>query len=197
MNTRSLKLIRDVMINSGKVTSVEISQDSIYIEFKDVELGNPKSNEEMSLTVRFAEDSFFTVFYNNIWDVDFMSKYDYKKQLLSQEIFFDIKEIKFIDFEYLNTFFYNFKSEKSISSVEDFSIHNIRNDFFMLVDTKDVGFAVGGNQMDFFTPFERLDDASLRELSNEWMLYFLNYHLKRNIIKDPMCENHPLVYTKK
>lgn len=197
MNTRSLKLIRDVMINSGKVTSVEISQDSIYLEFKNVELGNPKSNEEMSLTVRFAEDSFFSVFYNNIWDVDFMSKYDYKKQLLSQEISFDIKEIKFIDFEYLNTFFYNFKSEKSISSVEDFSIHNIRNDFFMLVDTKDVGFAVGGNQMDFFTPFERLDDASLRELSNEWMLYFLNYHLKRNIIKDPMCENHPLVYTKK
>ena len=197
MNTRSLKLIRDVMINSGKVTSVEISQDSIYIEFKDVELGNPKSNEEMSLTVRFAEDSFFTVFYNNIWDVDFMSKYDYKKQLLSQEISFDIKEIKFIDFEYLNTFFYNFKSEKSISGVEDFSIHNIRNDFFMLVDTKEVGFAVGGNQMDFFTPFERLDDASLRELSNQWMLYFLNYHLKRNIIKDPMCENHPLVYTKK
>lgn len=197
MNTRSLKLIRDVMINSGKVTSVEISQDSIYLEFKDVELGNPKSNEEMSLTVRFAEDSFFTVFYNNIWDVDFMSKYDYKKQLLSQEISFDIKEIKFIDFEYLNTFFYNFKSEKSISSVEDFSIHNIRNDFFMLVDTKDVGFAVGGNQMDFFTPFERLDDVSLRELSNEWMLYFLNYHLKRNIIKDPMCENHPLIYTKK
>ncbi len=197
MNTRSLKLIREVMINSGKVTSVEISQDSIYLEFKDVELGNPKSNEEMSLTVRFAEDSFFTVFYNNIWDVDFMSKYDYKKQLLSQEISFDIKEIKFIDFEYLNTFFYNFKSEKSISSVEDFSIHNIRNDFFMLVDTKDVGFAVGGNQMDFFTPFERLDDVSLRELSNEWMLYFLNYHLKRNIIKDPMCENHPLIYTKK
>ena len=197
MNTRSLKLIRDVLINSGKVTSIEISQDSMYLEFKNVELGNPKSNEEMSLTVRFAEDSFFTVFYNNIWDVDFMSKYDYKKQLLSQEISFDIKEIKFIDFEYLNTFFYNFKSEKSISSVEDFSIHNIRNDFFMLVDTKDVGFAVGGNQMDFFTPFERLDDVSLRELSNEWMLYFLNYHLKRNIIKDPMCENHPLIYTKK
>ena len=51
--------------------------------------------------------------------------------------------------------------------------------------------------MDFFTPFERLDDGSLRELSNEWMLYFLNYHLKRNLIKDPMCENHPLMYTKK
>ena len=65
MNTRSLKLIRDVIINSGKWTSIEIAQDSIYVEFKNVELGTPKSNEEMSLTVRFAQDSFFTVFYNN------------------------------------------------------------------------------------------------------------------------------------
>ena len=52
----------------------------------------------------------------------------------------------------------------------------------------------GGKQQTiyFFTKEERLDDASLRELSNQWMLYFLKYHLKRNLIKDPMCENHPL-----
>ena len=197
MNVRSLKLIRDVIINSGKWTLIEIAHDSIYIEFKDVELGKPKSNEEMSLTVRFAEDSFFTVFYNNIWDIDFLSKYNYDHQLLSEEVFFKIKDIKFIDFEYLNTFFYNFKSEKTVSLVEDFNIHNIRNDFFMLVETEELAFVVGANQMDFFTPFERLDDASLRELSDEWMLYFLNYHLKRNLIKDPMCENHPLMYPKK
>ena len=197
MNTRSLKLIRDVIINSGKWVSIEIVQDSFYIEFRDVELGKPKSDEGMSLTARFAEDSFFTIFYNNIWDIDFLSKYDYKNQLLSEEVNFEVNEIKFIDFEYLNTFFYNFKSEKTISSVDDFSIHNIRNDFFMLVETKELAFVVGGNQMDFFTPFERLDDSSLRELSNDWMLYFLNYHLKRNIIKDPMCENHPLIHTKK
>ena len=196
MNTRSLKLIRDVTINSGKWTTIEIAQDSIYIEFKDIELGKPRADEDMSLTVRFAEDSFFTVFYNNIWDIDFLSKYDYKNQLLSEDVLFDAKELKFIDFEYLNTFFYNFKSEKTISSVEDFSIHNIRNDFFMLVETKELAFVVGANQMDFFTPFERLDDASLRELSNEWMLYFLTYLQKRNLIKDPMCENHPLVYKK-
>lgn len=196
MNTRSLKLIRDVMINSGKWTSIEISQDSIYLGFKNVELGDPKSGD-MSLTVRFAEDSFLSVFYNNIWDVDFLSRYDYKNQLLSEEMDFDVKDIKFIDFEYLNTFFGNYKSEKTISSIEEFSVHNIRNDFFMLVETRDIAFVAGGNQMDFFTSFERLDDASLRELSNDWMLYFLNYHLKRNIIKDPMCENHPLMYTKK
>ncbi len=196
MNTRSLKLIRDVIINSGKWTTIEISQDSIYIGFKDVELGTPKHDEDLSLTVRFAGDSFFTAFYNNIWDVDFLSKYNFKNQLLSEEVYFEVKDIRFIDFEYLNTFFYNFKKEKTVSVVEDFDIHNIRNDFFMMVETKEIAFVVGGNQMDFFSPFERLDDASLREMSNQWMLYFLSYHLKRNLIKDPMCENHPLCHKK-
>ena len=194
MNVRSLKLIRDVIINSGKWTSIEISQDSIYLQFRDVELGTPKSDENFSLVVRFAEDSFFTVFYKNIWDIDFLSRYNFKNQLLSEDVLFNVKDLKFIDFEYLNTFFYNFKKEKTVSVVEDFDIHNIRNDFFMLVDLDDIAIVVGGNQMDFFSPFERLNDASLRELSNQWMLYFLKYHLKRNIIKDPMCENHPLIY---
>ncbi|MBQ6511924.1 hypothetical protein [Methanobrevibacter sp.] len=196
MNGRSLKLIREVLINSGKLTSIEISQDSIYLEFKDVELGVPNEMEDFSLTVRFASDSFITIFYNNIWDIDFLSKYDFKNQLLSEEIFFEIEDIKFVDFEYLNTFFYDYKKEKTISVIEDFSIHNIRNDFFMLIKTKEMAVAVGGNQMDFFTKDERLTDASLRDLSNQWMLYFLKYHLKRNIIKDPMCENHPLEYNK-
>lgn len=197
MNVRSLKLIREVIINSGKLTSVEISQDSAYLEFKDVELGIPKESEDFPLTVRFAVDSFFTVFYNNIWDIDFLAKYNFKNQLLSEEVLYDIVEVKFIDFEYLNTFFYNYKKEKTISVVEDFDIHNIRNDFFMLIETKEIAIVVGGNQMDFFTKFERLDDDSLRELSNQWMLSFLKYHLKRNIIKNPIYENHPLMYTKK
>ncbi len=193
MNNRSLKLIREVIINSGKLVSVEMSQDSIYLEFSDVELGVPKETEDFTITVRFAVDSFITVFYDNIWDIDFLAKYNFKNQLLSEEVLYDIEELKFVDFEYLNTFFYDFKKEKTISVVEDFDIHNIRNDFFILIRTREIAMVVGGNQMDFFTKEERLDDTSLRELSNQWMLYFLKYHKKRNIlIKDPMCENHPL-----
>ncbi len=129
MNGRSLKLIRDVIINSGKLTSIEISQDSIYLEFMDVELGTPKETEDFSLTARFAVDSFFTVFYNNIWDIEFFSKYDFKNQLLSEDVLFDVEDIKFVDFEYLNDFFYDYKKEKSISVVDDFSIHNIRTTY--------------------------------------------------------------------
>ena len=84
MNGRSLKLIREVIINSGKLTSIEISQDSIYLEFMDVELGTPKETEDFSLTARFAVDSFFTVFYNNIWDIEFFSKYDFKNRCFNR-----------------------------------------------------------------------------------------------------------------
>ena len=196
MNVRSLKLIREVMVNSSKWTSIEISQDSIYLQFRDVELGTPKDDETFSLVVRFAQDSFFTVFYKNIWDIDFLSRYNYNYKLLSEEVLFNVKDVKFIDFEYLNNFFHEFKKEKTLAYSEDFDIHNIRNDFFMLIEMDDIAVVVGGNQMDFFSPFERLDDASLRELSNQWMLYFLKYHQKINIIKDPMCENHPLLFTK-
>ena len=196
MNVRSLKLIREVIVNSGKWTSIEVSQDSIYLQFRDVELGTPKSDESFSLVVRFAEDSFLTVFYKNIWDIEFLSRYNYKHNLLSEEFIFNVKNLEFIDFEYLNKFFYEFEKQKSFSSSDDFDVHNNRNDFFMLFETDEIAVVVGGNQMDFFSPFERLDDASLRELSNQWMLYFLKYHLKRNIIKDPMCENHPLMFKK-
>ena len=196
MNGRSLKLIREVIINSGKLTSIEISQDSIYMDFQEVVVGIAKETEVFTLTVRFAVDSFFTVFYNNIWDIEFLSKYNFKSQLLSEYVLLDVEDIRFVDFEYLNNFFYDYKKEKSISVVEDFNIHNIRCDFFMLIKTKEIAIVVGGNQLDFFTKHEKLDDASLRELSNQWMLYFLKYHLKRNIIKNPMCENHPLMYPK-
>ena len=197
MKARSLKLIEEAVVNSGKFSSLEISQDSIYMEFTNVELGTPKGDEDLSLTIRFAEDSFISVFYNNIWDIDFLSSYDFKNQLLSTIIDFKIKKIRFIDFEYLNVFFSDYSKEKTISSEDNFSIHNIRNDFFVLFEADEIAVVAGGNQMDFFTPHERIDDDILKELSNQWIFYFLNYQLKRKLIKDPMCENHPLLSSKK
>ena len=129
---KSLELIHDVVINSGKISSIEISQDSIYLDFKDVELGTPKFDDDFFLTVRFASESFITVFYNNIWDVDFLSNYNFNHQYLSEEIDFKVKDIHFIDFECLNKIFYNYEKDKTISNVENFDIHNIRNDFFIL-----------------------------------------------------------------
>lgn len=191
MRNDSLKLIEDVISNFAKLSSIEISGDSIYLEFIDVELGSPKSDNDLSLSMRFAKDSFISFFYDNIWDVEFLSKFSYKKHYLQEDLILDVRKIKFIDFEYLNTFFYNYSHHKNLTEDKDFDVHNIRCDFFCLIELGNIAIVVGGNEMDFFTPQERLDDDILKELSNQWMMYYLEYHQKRNIIKDPMCENHP------
>ena len=192
MKSNSLKLIEDVVSNFAKLSSIEISNDTIYLEFIDVELGVPKNDYDLTLSMRFAKNSFLTVFYDNIWDIDFVSNFNYKNHFLQEDMLLDVRKIRFLDFEYLNTFFYNYSKEKNFTQDKDFDIHNIRCDFFCLFEFGDIGIVVGGNEMDFFTPRERLDDNILKELSNQWMMYYLTYHQKRNIIKDPMCENHPL-----
>lgn len=191
MKNDSLKLIEDVIGNFAKLASIEISGDSIYLEFIDVELGTPKSDNDLSLSLRFANKSFLTIFYDNIWDIDFISAFDYKNHFLQEELLLDVKKIRFIDFEYLNTFFYNYLKQKDFSQDSEYDVHNIRCDFFCLIEFGNVAIVAGGNEMDFFTPTERLDDDILMDLSNEWMMYYLTYHQKRNILKDPMCENHP------
>ena len=180
MNSKSLNLIEEVITSFGMWDSLEIAQDSIYLEFSDVELGNPKYNDSLNLSFRFSDKSFIVFFYNNIWDAEFFV--------------LKVEKIKFLDFEYLNTFFYNYAKDKVLSLDGEFDIHNIRNDFFVLLETEELAIAVGGNEMDFFFNDLKLDDDSLKELSNQWVLYFLKYRLKRNIImKDPMCEHNTLI----
>lgn len=191
MKSNSLKLIEDVVGNFAKLSSVEISEDSIYLEFIDVELGVPKNDDDLTLSMRFAKNSFLTIFYDNIWDIDFISSFNYKNHFLHEDLLLDVRKIRFLDFEYLNTFFYNYSKQKDFTMDKEFDVHNIRCDFFCLIEFGEIAIAVGGNEMDFFTPTQRLDDGLLKELSNQWMMYYLSYHQKRNIIKDPMCENHP------
>ena len=133
MNNESLKLIEDVVGNFAKLTSIEISEDSIYLEFIDVELGNPKNDQDLSLSMRFAKKPFLTIFYDNIWDIDFVSNFDYNNHFLQEDMILEVRKIKFLDFEYLNTFFYNYSKQKDFTKDKEFDIHNIRSDFFCLI----------------------------------------------------------------
>ena len=194
MNSKSLNLIEEVITSFGMWDSLEIAQDSIYLEFSDVELGNPKYNDSLNLSFRFSDKSFIVFFYNNIWDAEFLANFDFKNHFINEDFVLKVEKIKFLDFEYLNTFFYNYAKDKVLSLDGEFDIHNIRNDFFVLLETEELAIAVGGNEMDFFFNDLKLDDDSLKELSNQWILYFLKYRLKRNIImNDPMCEHNTLI----
>ena len=193
MNSKSLRRIEEVIKPSGRWTSIEINGDVVYLDFEDVELGNVKVGDDLSISFRFAESSFVALFYDNIWDIDFAAKYDAEFPQIFKLFSHKVKEIKFIDFEHLNSIFEKDKYGKSkiLSMDEDFDINNIRNDYFVSIETDDLAVVVGGNEMNFFTKDEKLNDDILKELSNRWMLYCLQYHLKRNIInKDSMCEKH-------
>ena len=194
MNSKSLNLIEEVITSFGMWDSLEIAQDSIYLEFSDVELGNPKYNDSLNLSFRFSDKSFIVFFYNNIWDDEFLAPFDFKSHFINEDFVLKVEKIKFLDFEYLNTFFYNYAKDKVLSLDGEFDIHNIRNDFFVLLETEELAIAVGGNEMDFFFNDLKLDDDSLKELSNQWVLYFLKYRFTRKIImKDPMCEHNTLI----
>ena len=194
MNSKSLELIEEVVASFGIWDSLEIAPDSIYLEFSDVELGNPKYDDCLNLSFRFSDNSFIVFFYNNIWDVEFLANFDFKNHFINEDFILKVEKIKFLDFEYLNTFFYNYAKDKVISLDKTFDIHNIRNDFFVLLETDELAIAIGGDKMDFFFNDYKLDDGSLKDLSNQWVLYFLKYRLKRNIImKDPMCEHNDLI----
>ncbi len=193
MNSKSLRRIEEVIKPSGRWTLIEINGDVVYLDFEDVELGNVKVGDDLSISFRFAESSFVALFYDNIWDIDFAAKYDAEFPQIFKLFSHKVKEIKFIDFEHLNSIFEKDKYGKSkiLSMDEDFDINNIRNDYFVSIETDDLAVVVGGNEMNFFTKDEKINDDILKELSNRWMLYCLQYHLKRNIInKDSMCEKH-------
>ena len=191
MNINSLRRIEEVILPSGIWSSLEISQDTIYLDFARVELGNPNIDNQLSLSVRLANESFIAFFYNNIWDVEFLSNFDNDKIRIDETFKFKVNNIKFLDFEYLDGVVNKYKTDKVITQSEEFDINNIRNDFFFVFEINNVAIVVGGNHLNFFNKDEKLDDYLLKELSNQWMIYFLDYQKKRKFLnKDPMCEFH-------
>ena len=193
LNTDSLRRIEEVSISSGKLSFLEIAQDTIYLDIKDVELGDSEIHEELVLSVRFANNSFINFFYNDIWSLEFLANFDLKNYRLETTVDFKINSIKFLDFEYLEQLKEKFSKDKIISLYKDFDLENLRCDFFLLLEFDELAMVVGANQMYFFSQSEKLDDYTLKELSNQWVRYFLRYQSKRNIInKDSICENTSL-----
>lgn len=190
MNNKSLKRIEDVILPSGIFDSIEFNQDVIYLDFNKVELGNPKEDKNLALSIRFADNVFLALFYNDIWDIEFTAKFDFKNPQLYESFNLKVNKIKFIDFEHLNHLFEKFNKNKTLSTNEEETVYNIRNDYFVCLELDNLAVVAGGNQMDFFTEEERLNDDILKELSNKWVLYCLKYHLRRNIRKDSMCEKY-------
>ena len=113
MRNESLKRIEEVINNFAKLTSVKITKEEVSLKFIDVELGVPKNDKDMSLTIELTKNPFLTVFYDNIWNIEFLSTFNYKKHYLDEDLKLDVEKIRFNDFEYLNTYFHDYGKQKS------------------------------------------------------------------------------------
>jgi hypothetical protein len=189
MNNRSLEILEESIGPSGKWASLEIANDSIYLEFKDVQLGKPQKDKDLKISIRFANNAFLCFFYKDIWDIDFLTSYDFSNQSFFKEFSYKIKKIKFQDFSYLDEISKRFDKEKILPPNDDYDVYNLRNDFFLIFELDKIAICISANEMDFFNEFERLDDNLIKELSNQWILYFLEYCNKTKIRKDQMCED--------
>jgi hypothetical protein len=216
MLATSLNIIEDIISTSGRWTWLEISYESIYLEFKDVQLYNPKNNtnkfEDSSseIAIRLGENIFLAIFFNDINDLNFLDLSDSLQNLMQSDTInfkdnfvsfhkeFSIKinknQFKFQDRDFLKAManFYNYKK----ILVENYAEGNNGYDFLLCFTAGNISIAVGGNNIHFFNDFENLTDEDIKNLSNKWCIYYLKYWINKGTNKeyplDYVCESLPL-----
>ncbi len=151
--------MEEAISTAGKWTWIEIANDSIQLEFDDVQLYNPKLNKFEShssqIAIRFAQNIFFTIYYNRIDDV-FNS---FTNDLLVND---NIKSLDKPDV-YKNDININYNDNEDY--IEDI-FNNLNDDFFLSLEKNNFKF----QSFDFF---KKIDEN-----------YKFKKEIKKNITED-------------
>ena len=190
MKQESLKLIEEVISTCGRWVCLELSPESLYFEFADVQLYNEAYPYSNNLTLRFGENLFFKIYYNTKESLDSIIEEDNFNSY--KEFSFNLKQdmFKFQDIKFLDILENKYENSFSLNT------NNPICDFILTFDLEDVGIIVGGDLLNFFNDFESLNESDIRKLSNKWCVYYLDYWFKKNNDKeynyDYLCESIPL-----
>ncbi len=208
MNRKTYNLLEEVISTSGRWTALEVVNDSIYIDFRDVQLYNIAHSKDSNnpsgceISIRFAENSLFSIFYNDSEDIEFIKKAKGLDNnfLIELDKKLDPNQFKFQDLDFLNNLCEDFKNEMIF-------LDNINNedmeipDFILCFSCENVAICIGGDSLNFYNDFESLNDNDILELSNQWSRYYLDYWIKKDTRKqlkeDKLCETIPLELNKK
>ena len=208
MNRKSYDLLENVISASGRWTALEVVNDSIYIDFSDVQLYNIsyKKDSDLSpageISLRFAENSLFSIFYNNKEDIEFINKAKGMDNNFIIELNkkLDKGQFKFQNIDFLKNICLNFKKE--LIFLDNVNGENMEiPDFFLSFSCENIVICIGGDSLNFYNDFESLNDNDVLNLSNQWARYYLDYWIKKGSRKelkeDPICELYPLKINKK
>lgn len=208
MNKKTYNLLEDVISASGRWTALEVVNDSIYIDFSDVQLYNISYDNDSNLSsgceisIRFAENSLFSIFYNNDEDVEFIkeAKGLDNNFLIELNKKLDEGQFKFQNIDFSNKLCENFQNELVfLDNINDKDMEF--PDFILSFSCENLAICIGGDSLNFFNNFESLNDNDILELSNQWSRYYLEYWIKKGSKKqlkeDVLCELRPLKINKK
>lgn len=211
MNNRSREIIEEA-ISQGKWTWLEIdnNSNSLYLEFENLKLASKPifdNSYRGELAIRFGQNIYLSLFFNKKEDLGFLKfNEEYLNQLIGsnqpitekfpyfyQEFSKSVEKFKFQDWEYLNEIRGKYSNKKDLLDNRN---ENKSSDFLLSFECEDIAIAVGGDFVNCFNDFESLDDDEIKRVSNNWILYYMNYWNKKGTDKeyptDLLCEEHPL-----
>lgn len=211
MNNRSKEIIEEA-ISQGKWTWLEIdnNSNSLYLEFENLKMSSQTifdNSYRGELAIRFGQNIYLAMYFNDREDLGFLRfNEDFLNQLIDgdikltdkfpyfyQEFSLNINKFKFQDYTYLNEIIESYGNEKSLV---DNRKENEDYDFLLCFECEKIAIVVGGDFINCFNDFESLDDDEIKRVSNNWILYYMDYWNKKGTDKeydeDLLCEEFPL-----
>lgn len=186
--------MKEAISAAGEWSWMEIANDSIQLEFNNVQLYNARLNilesHSSIIAIRLSNNAFFKLFYNENKSEKFIE--DFLDPIYDVSYNLNSKNFKFQDFKLLETLKSNYKYQKDFLGNSENNIKNGEIDFLLCFTIDELGVATGGNQIQFFNEFNILNDEEIKRLSNKWWVYWVDYWKKKNTLNeyeyDPACE---------
>ena len=218
MDNRSKEIIGEA-ISQGKWTWLEIdnNSNSMYLEFENLKFSSQPIYDNSyrgELAIRFGQNIFLALFFNKKEDLSFLRfNEDYFNQLISSDIKLTDKfpyfyqefskkviKFKFQDYDYLNQIVEAYDNKKILVDNRKGNDKKLDEkegyDFLLSFECENIAVVVGGDFVNCFNDFESLNDDEIKRVSNNWILYYLDYWNKKGTDKeydeDLLCEEFPL-----
>ena len=190
INQETLNILSDAISDIGSWCWWHIDKERVQLEFRDVQLYDYSKEEKeanSSVIALVFKKNAYALFLDN---KDNDNKKKWYDQLHDDEISpFDINgyEFEFNNSEFVNEVINEYKNKTEMKKIKDDLIINSK--YILAAKCYDVGFVVGGDELEIINHQGKLNEDDIKKASNKWWEYWQDYHKKRKT-KDAYEEDY-------